>query len=103
MIRHHVALRFRAEITPDEINDMMDGLSALREHLDGILDFQHRPNVSVEVPLTHGFLYLFWFDFKDEAARDAYLADPGHQAVGARLVAATQGGPDGILVCDYNV
>ena len=45
----------------------------------------------------------FWFDFADEAARDAYLADPAHQAAGAKLVADAESGRDGLVVFDMKV
>jgi Stress responsive A/B Barrel Domain len=56
-------------------------------------------NISPEVPVVHGFHDLFWFDFTDAAARDAYLVHPDHQKAGARLVAAC-GGIEGIQVLD---
>ena len=100
MIRHMVHLRFGALVTAAEKAALYAGLAALRGHLHGILDFQHRPNLSPETPVVHGFSDMFWFDISDVASRDAYLADPDHQALGARLVAAV-GGIEGILVCDF--
>ncbi|HVX80463.1 MAG TPA: Dabb family protein, partial [Devosiaceae bacterium] len=41
--------------------------------------------------------------FDTAAARDAYLVHPDHQAVGARIVAAAEGGPAGILVFDFEL
>lgn len=102
MIRHMVHLRFPDTVTAVEKATLYDGLAALRGHLHGILDFQHRPNISPETPVIHGFSDMFWFDFSDPAARDAYLADPDHQAMGARLVAAV-GGLNGLLVCDIAI
>jgi hypothetical protein len=99
MIRHIVHLKFPAALSADEKAALYGGLAALRGHLHGILDFQHRPNISPETPVVHGFSEMFWFDFADTTSRDAYLSDPDHQAMGARLVAAV-GGLDGILVCD---
>lgn len=101
MIRHLVALRFR-DGTPDAVKaGLMDDLAGLAGRVDGILDFQVRANVSVEDSKVRGFRDLFWFDFRDEASRDAYLADAEHKAIGARLVAALDGGPDGVFVCDF--
>lgn len=100
MIRHLVALKFRDGTTPKTKAALYADLGALRGHLGGILDFRTAVNVSPEDAVVHGFRDLFWFDFADEAARDAYLADPAHQAVGARLVAETDGGPAGVLVID---
>lgn len=99
MIRHIVHLRFPTDLSTPHKTALFEGLAALRGHLHGILDYQHRPNISPETPVVHGFSDMFWFDFADTASRDAYLTDPDHQAMGARLVAAV-GGLDGILVCD---
>lgn len=103
MIRHLVALRFRADVPEVDKSVLFDDLAGLRKYLSGIADFQVRANISPEEKVVHGFRDLFWFDFEDPAARDAYLDDPEHKAVGARLVAALDGGTDGILVVDFEV
>ena len=74
--------------------------AALNEHIDGILDFRHFDNVSVETPLVRGFIDVFWFDFRDAGVRDTYLDHPAHKAVGARVVAELEGGLDGVFVAD---
>lgn len=100
MIRHIVSLRFRVD-TPQATKDALyRDLAALSGHINGIEDFHSFANVSVEDDLVRGFRDVFWFDFRDEAARDAYLADPTHREVGARLVAELEGGMDGLLVAD---
>lgn len=53
--------------------------------------------------MDKGYQEGFQIDFADAAARDAYLADPDHQATGAKLVAASIGGVDGIFVFDYQL
>lgn len=100
MIRHLVFLKFPATRCEAEKQALFLRLSALREHLKGITGFGHRANISPETAVTHGFTDMFWVDFTDEAARDAYLDDPTHQAVGADLVASVTGGVNGIFVCD---
>ena len=80
----------RYPITPLDAADrrrLYAELEGLKGHIDGILDFQARRNVSVEDPLVRGYRDLFWFDFRDTAVRDAYLVDEVHQAIGARIVA----------------
>ena len=100
MIRHIVSLRFRQE-TPAAVKAALYAdLSGLSARIDGILDFRSFDNVSVETDLVRGFRDVFWFDFRDEAVRDAYLADPVHQAIGARIVAELEGGIDGVFVAD---
>lgn len=103
MIRHIVALRFREDVTPATKAQLYTDLAALRDHIDGILDFQSFLNVSVELPLVRGFNDLFWMDFRDAGVRDAYLVDPVHQSIGARIVAETTGGPDGVFVFDVTL
>jgi quinol monooxygenase YgiN len=103
MIRHIVALRFKPETTETEKQALFADLAALGRHIDGILDFKSFQNVSVETPLVRGFRDLFWFDFRDVSVRDAYLVDPEHQAVGARIVAALEGGADGVFVADVEI
>lgn len=103
MIRHLVALRFAPETTASEKQALFDALAALSAQLDGVLAFEARANVSPETQMVRGFHDLFWIDFEDAAARDGYLANPSHQAVGARLVAALEGGADGVFVADFEV
>ena len=103
MIRHLVALRFRDDVPEATRAALMDELEGLSARIDGIVDFQVRQNVSVEDPLVRGFRNLFWFDFRDTAVRDAYLADEVHRAIGGRIVAALEGGADGVFVADFEL
>ncbi|MCS6758783.1 MAG: Dabb family protein [Candidatus Devosia euplotis] len=75
MIRHCVFVKFRADFGP---------------------------NVSTE-GMAKGFDDGFIMDLADEAARDRYLADPAHKAAGSRLVAALEGGRDGLMVFDLKL
>ena len=103
MIRHFVALRFKAGTLPSIKQGLMDDLAGLSDRIDGILDFQVRPNISVEDQMVRGYRDVFWFDFRDTNVRDSYLNDPVHQEIGGRIVAALEGGPDGVFVFDYVV
>jgi hypothetical protein len=103
MIRHIVALRFRSDTPQATKERLYADLAALADHIDGILEFRARPNISVELPLVRGFNDVFWFDFRDIGVRDAYLVDPVHQALGQRIVAELEGGPDGVFVMDVAV
>ena len=100
MIRHIVAVHFRKDISDHDKSGLYAALQALSGHLSGILDFRSFANVSPEEPVIHGFKDLFWIDFQNAAARDAYLVYPLHQAIGAKLVAAAVGGAAGIQVLD---
>ncbi len=101
MIRHMVLLRFRPEVSASDRAALMCDLDGLRARLPGIVTFAALRNVSPEEPVVHGFEDGFIVDFRDEAARDAYLADEVHRAIGARLVAACSGGTEGLIVFDH--
>lgn len=103
MIRHLVLVRLRPDLPPGEWDAILAALAALRDHLPGILSFTALANVSPEEPVVHGFTRGFAIDFADAAARDRYLADPAHQAAGARLVAACDEGIAGLLVFDHTL
>ena len=101
-IRHCVWVKFRADVPTSERQAIYDQLAALREHLAGIEAMSFGPNVSPE-GLHHGFADGFVIAFADAAARDAYLVDQGHKEAGARLVAALEGGRNGLVVFDIEV
>jgi hypothetical protein len=96
-------LRFAENIPDPDKQALYDALAGLSGHIDGVLDFQHRTNISVETPLVRGFNDMFWFDFANQTVRDTYLEDDVHQAIGARIVARLEGGADGVFVCDIEV
>ena len=103
MIRHIVALRFRENVPEAEKASIFKRLGDLRDHLNGILDYQVTTNISPEDAVVHGYRDVFWFDFEDTEVRDQYLADPAHQAVGADIVASTDGGVEGVQVIDVEI
>ncbi|MCA8973166.1 MAG: Dabb family protein [Planctomycetes bacterium] len=102
MIRHCVFVKFRADVDSAERAAIYDGLRSLIGRLDGLLAGSFGPNVSPEGQ-GKGFNDGFTMDFRDAAARDAYLVHPDHKAAGARLVAALDGGREGLIVFDIEV
>jgi hypothetical protein len=102
MIRHCVFFKFRADVPQAEREGIYAQLGALVGPIDGLLSAKFGPNVSPE-GLAQGFNDGFIMDLHDAAARDGYLVDPAHKAAGARLVAALQGGRDGLIVFDLEV
>ncbi len=103
MIRHMVFMNFRKDVSSETRDAIINDLGQLREEINGIVDFQHRSNISPEDHVTHGFKDMFWFDFQDQATRDVYLQNKNHQAVGARIVAAAADGLRGVFVCDVEI
>lgn len=102
MIRHIVLFRARGDLRPGTLDKIYAGLAGLKAAVPGMLDFQGGPDVSPE-GMQRGLTQGFCIDFVDEAARDAYLVDPDHQALGAQLVAATENGRDGLYVVDLRL
>ena len=100
MIRHVVLFKLRPELGPADVEKIMAGLNALKAVVPGMLNVSFGKDVSPE-GLQRGHTHGFTVDFADTAARDAYLPHPDHQKLGAQIVAATQGGVDGITVLDW--
>ena len=99
MIRHVVFCRFRKDADVDAV---FTALKALQHKIDGILAITCGPDMSPE-GLQKGFTHGFMVDFVSAAARDAYLPHPEHQKVGALVVAAVEGGVEGLAVVDWEV
>ena len=102
MIRHCVFFKFRSGVSKDERAEIYAGLAALVGQLDGLLSADFGHNVSPE-GLGQGFNDGFIMDFVDAAARDRYLPHPAHKAAGGKLVAALEGGRDGLIVFDMEI
>lgn len=97
MIRHIVLLKARPEVTEDHIQSIFADLHAL--NLPGLLAIHSGRSESPE-QIERGYLHGFTVDFADWQALAAYQDHPDHKRAGAALVAAAQGGLDGILVFD---
>lgn len=102
MIRHCVLVRFRPDVPEAERTAIYQQLADLKTVVDGFVAISYGPNVSPE-GLHQGFTDGFIIDFVDEAARDAYLIHPDHKTAGGRLVAALEGGTQGLVVFDIVV
>lgn len=102
MIRHCVFFKFRADVSAAQRAEIYAGLKALVGQIDGLLSADFGPNISPE-GLGKGFNDGFIMDLADEAARDRYLVDSAHKAAGERLVAALEGGVEGLLVFDLKL
>jgi hypothetical protein len=100
MIRHIVLARFGSDVDAAEIARIFAGLGDLQRTVPGILSFSVGANVSPE-GLARGYTHAFTVDFADTAARDRYLADADHARAGAAVVAALEGGVEGLLVVDF--
>jgi Stress responsive A/B Barrel Domain len=99
MIRHIVLLKARPEASEAEISTIFADLAAIRDKLPGVLAIHSGRSESPE-KIERGYLHGFTVDFADWLALQAYQDHPDHKRVGSALVAAAEGGIDGILVFD---
>lgn len=97
MIRHIVLIKLRPEVTEAHIHGIFADLHSLQ--LPGILAIHSGRSESPE-KIERGYLHGFTVDFADWEALATYQAHPDHKRVGSALVAAAEGGIDGILVFD---
>lgn len=101
MIRHIVLARLRTDLPQAELEALLSVIRGMKTEIPGILQIEVGPDNSPE-GLARGYGHAFTVDFVDAAARDAYLPHPHHAKVAQALVAATQGGVDGLLVLDLD-
>lgn len=103
MIRHCVFIRFKSTISAAYKAELFNEIAALKSRLPGFIAVHAGANVSPETGMDKGYSDGFIVDFDGPAARDAYLADPEHQKTGGKIVAAAEGGIEGVLVYDIEV
>ncbi len=96
VLRHLVLYKFKPEVSPVQVQQVIDAFSKLPKQIDGIVAFEHGPNVSPEGK-SDGLTYCFNVTFKDEHARDAYLKHPAHQ----EYVKVVQDKRERVVVLDY--
>lgn len=102
MIRHIVLLRFASSVSEDQIAALFTQLHQIEGKIPGLLAIASGKSESPE-QMERGYMHGFVVDFADWAALQAYQDHPEHKALGAGLVAAAEGGIDGILVFDLPV
>jgi len=102
VIRHCVLCRFRDDVDAASREALYERLTRLCDELPNVLAAGFGSNASPE-GLGQGFDDGFVIDFVDSLARDAYLDDATHRAIGADLLAALDGGRDGLVVFDLEI
>jgi hypothetical protein len=102
MIRHIVLIRFQSEVSDARIAELFAELHQIQDKVPGTLAITSGKSESPE-QIERGYMHGFVVDFADWAALQAYQDHPDHKRLGAGLVAAAEGGLDGILVFDLPV
>ncbi|MDZ7921883.1 Dabb family protein [Rhodoferax sp.] len=97
-IRHLVLLKFKASVTPSEIQGIEAGFVDLRSKISAVQSLEWGTNNSPE-GLDKGFTHCFNLTFADDAARAVYLPHPDHLA----FVEILKPTLDDVLVLDYTV
>jgi hypothetical protein len=96
LLRHVVLFKFKADVTKDQVQEVVDAFAALPKKIQEIKDFEMGTDVSVENK-SEGYTHGFVDTFADEKGRETYLPHAAHQEfvklVGPRI--------EMVLVCDY--
>lgn len=79
-IQHMVLLKFKPEVSEEQIEELFQDIGALKQRLPGITHYGGGPYSSPE-GFNKGFTHGFLMTFESAAARDAYLPHPEHEAV----------------------
>lgn len=77
VLRHIVMYKFKDDLKPEQVQEVVDTFAALPSKIDVIVGFEHGTNVSQEGK-SEGFTHLFTVTFRDEASREKYLVHPAH-------------------------
>ena len=96
VLRHLVLYKFRDDVKPAQLQEVIDTFAGLPKQIDTIIGFEHGPNVSPEGK-SDGLTYAFAVTFRDEAGRDAYLKHPAHD----NYVKVVRDRREKVVVFDY--
>lgn len=96
VLRHIVLYKFKDDLRPGEVQQVIDAFAALPGKIETIMDFEHGTNVSPEGK-SEGLTHAFVVTFADEAGRDAYLKHPAHLA----YVEVVKNRREKVVVFDY--
>src|SRR5439155_17712715 len=96
ILRHVVMYKFKDDITPAQLKEVIDAFAALPKKVDTIIGFESGTNVSKEGK-SEGFTHMFVVTFKNEADVAAYLVHPAHEA----YVNVVKSRREKVIVFDY--
>ena len=96
VLRHVVLYKFKLDVSPAQVQQVVDAFAALPGKIDGIVGFEHGTNVSPEGK-SDGLTHAFVVSFADEKARDAYLHHPAHD----EYVKVVRDRREKVVVFDY--
>jgi heme-degrading monooxygenase HmoA len=79
VLRHVVLYKFKDDVKPEQIEEVIAAFNALPSKIDTIIGYEHGTNVSHEGK-SEGLTHCFLVTFASEKDRDAYISHPAHQA-----------------------
>ena len=80
VLRHIVMYKFKDDVTPAQLKEVIDAFAMLPKKVDTIIGFEHGTNVSKEGK-SEGFTHVFVVTFKNEADLAAYLVHPATRGI----------------------
>jgi hypothetical protein len=102
MIKHIVLFDLPPEYDREELASIIEGVHELRKTISGFTHFEYGTNKNFE-GMSADWTHVFICHFADENTSRAFLVDPGHNALGQRLVNICRGGVKGISVVDMAI
>lgn len=80
MIRHILLVEFKPESAPEQINAVRRAFLEIPQQVEGVTHVEWGKNDSPEGK-NRGFTHCIQMTFNNEAARQAYLPHPSHDAL----------------------
>jgi hypothetical protein len=94
VVDHLVFLAVREEASPEEVEDLLSSIRALRDEVPSTVDLSVGENLSGR---SGGYTHALFARFEDAAGLQEYMEHPAHLAVVEKLDATTTGR----IVADY--
>ena len=96
LLRHIVLYKFKDDLKPGQLQEVIDAFVALPKKIDTIVGFEHGTNISEENK-SEGLTHAFVVTFRDESGRDVYLKHPAH----LEYVSIVKDRREKVVVFDY--
>lgn len=103
VLKHVVMYKFKPEITPDQVQEVVDAFLGLRDKVNAnvgalgiILNIEHGANTSQEGK-SEGLTHIFVVTFSGEGGLETYLKHPAHDA----YVQVVKDRREKVVVFDY--
>ncbi|KAA9028504.1 Dabb family protein [Niallia endozanthoxylica] len=97
MIEHIVLIKFKNELTDDQLNGLIQQTLSLKDYIPGIIDIQQGRNFSNR---SKGYEIALTARFTDHEALENYLPHPKHQEL---LKSLTELGLEDTIVVDFEI